>query len=314
METYMRKLLSILIALAAVVVGTLASPAFAQVGQIPSWPPIQPASAAVSCTPGTAATNFLARTSGLSALETTATCTLINDLVTAGAITGNLTSTRGCGTVLENFYFLATKDKTTAYLNICGTSFGLTETATVTCTVDVGCAGDGVSGFLDTGWIPSVNCANCTQDNAAMGVYIQSTTAVSGKVPIGVGCCGGLFMYMVTVQSGSFQWEANGSTFPNFANTNPQGAWGWSRNGTPTTSSVYLNSATTKANNVSDPSIGLVTGSLYLLALDNAGVPANFSNYVISCAWVSAGMTSTMVFAVNNACNHAMTILGHAVY
>src|SRR6266567_9562171 len=81
------------------------------------WLPLVKSS---SCVPGTPATNFLARTSSLSQAETDATCFLINDLVTAGAITGTLSGARGCGTVLENFYFLATKNKTTAFLNICG--------------------------------------------------------------------------------------------------------------------------------------------------------------------------------------------------
>jgi hypothetical protein len=279
----------------------------AQVGQIPGWPPLQP-QVSGSCVPSTAATNFLARTSGLSTPETNATCFLINDLVTAGAITGNLTGARGCGTVLENLYFLATNNKTTAYLNLCGTSFGLTETATVTCTVDVGCAGDGVGAFLDTGWAASSNCANCSLSSIALGAYIQSTVAVSTTVAMGAS--GGAFTYFVPVQTGNLFWETNGNTFPSFANTNPQGAWAFSKTAA-NLSNAYLNAATTKASAVADTDAALPSSDMVLFAVGGGG---NFSNYQISCAFVAAGVTSTMAFAINNACNHAMTVLGHNVY
>src|SRR6266403_1562827 len=118
--------------------------------------------AAFSCTPGAAATNYLARMSGLSANQTIAACTFVNDLVAAGAITGNLSGAAGCGSVLDLLYFFPLNNKTNAFINVCGTSFGLTETATVTCTADIGCAGDGVSGLLTPGtWDPSLNCVNC---------------------------------------------------------------------------------------------------------------------------------------------------------
>jgi hypothetical protein len=67
---------------------------------------------------------------------------------------------------------------------------------------------------------------------------------------------------------------------------------------------------TTKASGVGDNDVALSTDSLFLLALGNDSSGTNFSNYQLSCAWIAAGVTSTMAFAINNACNHAMTTLG----
>jgi hypothetical protein len=95
----MRKLLTLWIALAAIALAVL--PASAQVGfggMFPGPGTFMTPSGGAGCT---AATNFLARTSGLSGTETTAYTTMICGLVTDGIITGNLSGATSCGSILD---------------------------------------------------------------------------------------------------------------------------------------------------------------------------------------------------------------------
>lgn len=265
------------------------------------------------CTPGAAATTFLARTSVLNPNETTATCLFINDLVIAGIITGNLTGARGCGTVAENIYFLATKDKTTAFLNICGTSFGLTETATVTCTVDLGCAGNGSGGFADTGWVPSINCANCTQDKISLFTYSQTSRVANTSITIGSSGNGGFTLIAPFTTGNNVQWDLNDGTFPTAANSDSRGALVAVRTLSNATQ-VYRNGSTTPIGTSAAVSVALSSGSVFLSAFNNNGTPGSFNSDVISCAGVFRDLTATQAVAINNACNHAMTVYGSNIY
>ena len=65
-----------------------------------------------------AATTFLARTSGLSGTETTAYTTMICGMITDGT-----------WSLFDGLYVFATNTKTTAKLNLVSTSYGLTRTA-----------------------------------------------------------------------------------------------------------------------------------------------------------------------------------------
>src|ERR1700676_927047 len=96
-----------------------------------------PAKAASGCA---AATAFLARTSGLSGTETTAYTTMICGMITDGV---GCSAWRGSGGNLDALYIFATKDTTTAELNLCSTSFSITPRASNTFTADTGWAGDG---------------------------------------------------------------------------------------------------------------------------------------------------------------------------
>lgn len=272
------------------------------------------ATGAVTCTPSTAATNFLARTSGLSANETTATCFLINDLVTAGLITGNLTGARGCGTIIEGGYFLATKDKTTAYLNICGTSFGAVETATVTCTVDTGCAGDGVAGFLDTQYTPISNCANCTVNKFSLMAYTQTNRAANTSIAIGAADSGTSFSLISAFRAGNtVAWDINDAAFPTGANASSKSSLVATRTASNATA-VYLNGSTTAVGTSAGVSVALPSALLSVFAINQSGARGSFTSDQLSCVFWAADLTSTQAVALNNACNHAMTILGHNIY
>src|SRR5882672_3340849 len=121
-------------------------------------------------------TAFLARTSGLSGTETAAYKVLINGLVADGVFS-----------LLDALYILATNTTTTANLNLISTSFGLTQTGSVTFSADHGYNGDGSTGFLSTGFTPNVGGTQLTQNSASLGVYVLTnrTTASVNMTDIG---------------------------------------------------------------------------------------------------------------------------------
>jgi hypothetical protein len=108
----------------------------------------------------TAATNFLARTSGFSAGDNTRYTDLICNLVSDGVITGDLSGARGCGSKLDLFYVLAAPTQAASQLNLCGTSYPLTANNSPTFSANNGWTGadsdGGVGGKnLDTAFTPS---------------------------------------------------------------------------------------------------------------------------------------------------------------
>jgi hypothetical protein len=182
--------------------------------------------------PGTQATTFLARTSGLSAVETGAYCTLINGLVSDGIITGTMSGANSgaaaCGSTLDALYILATNSIATAGLNLCGTSYGLLSNGTITFTADHGYAGNGTTGFLNTQFVPqSATTPNYTPTSASIGAYDRtSSTTVSSTATI-IGISNGNQSYIQPLTTASLMAaDVNTTTFAlGGVNTNRQGAW-----------------------------------------------------------------------------------------
>lgn len=259
-------------------------------------------------------TTFLARTSGLSGTETTAYTNMICGLVTDSIITGTMNGANSgagaCGSVLDALYVLATNNKTTAFLNLCGTSYGLTETVTVTCTVDVGCAGNGTTGFLNTGFNPSTaTTPNFAQNSASLGVYIQNNrTTNAADVAIGASDAGGsVYAYIQPLQV-TYQYDMNAGNFPSAANTSTRGAWAQTRTAVSTLA-VYKNNATTLTTS-SGTSSAVVSQNLFILALNGSGGAGSLSADQISFAFIGAGLTSTQAFNINTRLNQFMVDLG----
>jgi hypothetical protein len=121
------------------------------------------------------ATTFLARTS-LGGSYPAAYTTLICDLVTAGLITGNM-STTGCGSTFDVFYVLASDTSADALLNLCSTSYGGTLNGAPTFTAANGFTG--VSGSstvsISSGFTPSTATSpNYTQNSAHISSWVNT--------------------------------------------------------------------------------------------------------------------------------------------
>ena len=263
----------------------------------------------------TQATNFLARTSGLSATETTAYTNLICGLVTDGVITGTLGSTASCGAPLDALYILGTNTTTTAALNLCGTSYSLTTNGTCQFTVDTGYTGDASTCYFDTGFNPSTAGGNYAQNSAMLGAYVLSSRSVQEAwAAIGAtGTADSKYSYIIPLPTDTHVAELNAFTFPAYTSTNAQGSWLASRTSSSAIS-IYLDGQA-----VSTPattSVGVPTSDIVLLGFNDTDVghPIDFSGDQIAAAWFGSGVTGTVAQKIQNRVNLYMTSLGINVY
>jgi hypothetical protein len=257
------------------------------------------------------ATNFLNRTSGLSGTETTAYTNLICGLVTDGIITGTLSGATGCGTVLDALYIFATNTTTTANLNICGTSFGLTATAAPTFAADHGYTGNGSTQYLITGFSPFSAGGNYAQNSASIGVYvITSRTTAAAYAEMGASD-GGNGVDMFPLYTGSVLYnEMNANSTSVAAPANAQGMYVGSR--------TAVSAVTTYRDGTSFASFGTTSVSMpsvpIWIGADDSGGGTGFSADQISAAFIGAGLNSTQAAAISSRINAYMTALGINVY
>jgi hypothetical protein len=311
----MRKLLTLWIALVAL---AFAVPASAQLSGGLMFPgPGMPASSGGSgCT---AATNFLARTSGLSGTETTAYTTMICGLVTDGVITGTMNGANSgsgaCGSTLDALYIFATNSTTTANLNLCGTSYGLTQTGTITFSADHGYTGNGSTGVLDTGFIPSsATTPNFVQNSGSVGAYVLTNrTVAQNYISLGSGSGSSYRYVQPLIGSTTAGVELNGGTFGTVAATTAQGLLVASRTNSSNIS-AFRNNSSTDLGPSTDASSSVTSDSIKILALNNNGVATDFSADQIAAAYIGAGVSGATHVLIANRINAYMTALSINVY
>lgn len=136
----------------------------------------QVAISSATCTPGTEASNFLARTSGLNAAHTTAYCVLINGLVADGV-----------WTKFDALYVFATADTATALLSLPSSTYNAISNGSPTFTADTGYAGTDLSSsvFIDTGFNPtSASSPNYVRNSAHVALW-NNTNGTNASSSIG---------------------------------------------------------------------------------------------------------------------------------
>jgi hypothetical protein len=120
---------------------------------------------------------------------------------------------------------------------------------------------------------------------------------------------GATFSLLVPVQTGNFQFDVNDASFPQFVNTNPQGAWVISRTGASAVS-VYKNGSAIPAGTAISASTSLSTVSFFLFARSDNGAPLDFAPYQASSCFSGGALSSTQAVAINNRINNYMAALG----
>lgn len=251
-----------------------------------------------TCTDGTASANFLARVSGASNNLQDYYCEMINGLVADGTITGNLSGAAGCGANLDGLYIFWTNTTTTANLNLCGTSFGLTQQGTVTFTANSDYTPNGTTGYFKTGYtFGGVTALN----SASLGAYIlNSRTAGATAVWGGRTDTGGTdFAYVGYTTLLIF--ELNASVFPSIASPNAQGF-----NIVTRTSSSNINAyrnGSSLGAGTSDTSFALANLEMYAVGAYNLnGTPTSFSSDKVGAYFFGANVDS-FVTSLSNRIN-----------
>ena len=251
-------------------------------------------------------TAFLARTSGLSGTETAAYKALINGLVTDGVFS-----------LLDALYIFATNTTTTANLNLISTSFGLTQTGSVTFSADHGYTGDGSTGYLDTGYTPSTAGGHLTLNSVSGGAYILNSRATANN-HCAFGTGDNAFIDKLNYQplnnSNNALAQGNDASNANFALsiTNAQGMGSVTRNSSSTLD-FYKNAGSTLGP-ASATSQALAVNSILICAGRETGTPSNFSADQIAAVYFGGGLNATQVGQVHSRINAYMTALGIAVY
>jgi hypothetical protein len=303
----MRKLLTLWIALAALIVA-LVSPVSAQ-SPLRAFPPGTFQSRAAldatsggggrTCTDDTASANFLARTGGSapnhgagSTHYADAICTFIKALETAGLITGNLGSVASCGTILDAVWLLKAHTSTNAGLNICGTGFTLVNHG-ATFTADVGYTGAPAS-YVDTRL--QASGTNYVQNSASFFAG-TSTNFVSGTDYKSLGAVfSGSFVARIyphfTDNNFYYSAEASGA---NLTAPTPGHLYGYSRSGA-STSQIYVD-ATGTADTTGSASP--ILSDFILVADDSTGT--NPFAGTETFALIGANITGTQEAALQSA-------------
>lgn len=226
------------------------------------------------------ATNFLARTSGLSTTERNAYITMICGLVTDGIITGSMSGSgsgaTACGSLLDAFYILATNTTTTAALNLCSTTYSLTTTGSPTFTADQGYVG-AASAHLDTGFNPTTATSpNMASNNASVWGWSLGTFTASSDYGYLVGLADSsndLRLYP-HFSDNNFYFNINSTGFPGGA---PQTGsfFGAVRTGA-TTSIPYQN---TTAGTTDTQTQIIANADIWLINAGNVGPFANTASF-----------------------------------
>lgn len=250
------------------------------------------------------ATTFLARTSGLDATHQTAYTTMICGMVTDGT-----------WTKMDALYIFATNTTTTANLNLKSTSYGLTQTGSVSFTADQGYTGDGSTGYLNTGFIPSTAGGNYTQNSASFGAYIRtSRTTGASYAAIATDVSNtGQARWNPNYNSINANWQINDASFRDIANANAQGFWGLSRTAS-TTANLYKNSSGTAFDSITNASTGLSASSFTILAENRSGGVVDFSADQLAAAFIGGGLSSAEWVNLQSRINAYMTTVGANVY
>lgn len=248
-----------------------------------------------TCTDGTEAANWIARVSSPSNALADAYCEMINGLVADGTIDGNLSGATGCGSFLNGLYIFWTKDTTTANLNLCGTSFGLTQQGSVTFTANSNYQPDGSTGYFKTGF--TAGTGPFQQNASSLGAYIlNSRTTGASTVWLGTtntGATAYSYLGYTTVQ----QSEVNGFTFSTVTSANASGINIVTRTSS-TNYNAYRNGSS--LGSVTSLTTGLTALEMYVAgAFNSNGTPTSFNGDQIGAIFFGGNVDSKVTSLSN---------------
>jgi len=194
---------------------------------------------------------------------------------------------------LDLLYVFATDgDENFAKINwVSPSTFLLTKTGTVTFSTNSGFEGDGTTGYLANGFIPSTDAVHYTQDNAS--VFVDSLTDVSTS--------GFVFGCNASVSNPSLLFGPRDGSNRHIGRVNTNvaevkgsgvsslGTFQIQRTGSAT-SKIFKN-GTQVGTDLAATSNGLPTKSVPIFANNNNGVISSFSNNKLSCFGLGSSLS-----------------------
>ena len=236
---------------------------------------------ATAAPPSAEAAQYFARITDPGSARKAILAELIDDLVADGL-----------WAKLDAAWLLASDIAGNARVNLKSSSYTLSENGGLTFTADQGYQGNGTTGYLSTGYTPSVNGSQFTQNSASMGGYVRNSRTTDQLWGL-MGCDGNptgntSYLYPKVASVGAIYSLTGG--FVATAVTNAQGMWISSRTSS-TARALYRNGSsitTSSATATGRPNREV----LILASMQDNGTPAGYSGDQVSFAFIGSGLTS----------------------
>lgn len=185
-------------------------------------------------------------------------------------------------------------DRNAATINFKSPStFQCTEVGTLTFTSGVGFTGDGSTGYLNTGWNPSANGVNFTQNDASIGAYVNNSPAAGTFSLLGADDVGNTNSIQIVTQNSVAGNAVSGrinsnSTLIGSVQASRTGLWMIQRTGAAT-DTFYKNGSAQGTG--AQASSGRTAKNITILALNDNGAISGFSTEQVRMAFAGASLT-----------------------
>lgn len=206
----------------------------------------------------------------------------------------------GVWSKIDCLWMTAAADTQAARQNWKQDLYNLTPVSSPTFTADRGYTGDGATGYLDTGFAPSVHGVNFTLNSAHLAIY-SLTDAQSTGISMGSRTNSGTAHSYMTLRNLTnvatmrINQDASSST-P--ASTNSSGGFVLRRSGS-TAAALFRNGASLGTHAI--VSTSLSTANIVIGALNTGGVVGNFNTYQFAAASIGASLTDAEITTFYNA-------------
>lgn len=206
----------------------------------------------------------------------------------------------GAWDVRDAFYMMAAADAQAGQRNWKADTFNLTPAGTIPFDADRGYTGDGVTGYLGTGFVPSAAGGRFTLNSAHLSVWSR-TSAQSAGAAIGARDGTNLARSLIIARNTSNLASVGlnqTSLQSNIASTDGSGGFVMRRSGAAA-NALFRNGASLGADTITSStrtSFEIVIG-----AMNTAGVIGNFCNYQLASAGIGGNLTNAQILAEYNA-------------
>jgi hypothetical protein len=199
---------------------------------------------------------------------------------------------------LDRMWIFATENRDNAQVSIVNPSAKLTEApngGTLTWTRLQGYTSDGTHSFLNTNFSASTQGVNFTMNNAAIGIYSRTNSAVANISELGGEDAAGNGVSLDAKNGSGFigvRLNASANTFSNSITTS-LGLISMARTVSATTN-AYQNGSLVTA--IAAPSTAIVSPAIYVLAGNISGVVGGWSTRQISMVYMGSGSINQQAF------------------
>lgn len=213
---------------------------------------------------------------------------------------------------LDAFYAIAAADAQTAQRNWIRDSYNLVPTGTITFVADRGYTGNGTTGYLATGFTPSLHGQRYALNSAHIGVRIRNNVGSSSMVDIGARNAAAAGQALINTRTGtnvaSFGVNRDAAGLSP-ASTDSIGSWLANRSAS-TVTDLFKNGASIQTD--VPVSTALPASPIVIGAVNTAGVISGFSTRQYAAASIGGSLTAAQAAAYHTALLAYLTAVGAA--